>query len=459
MEFNQLKLADLCVDSCEEGYGSVLYVIYKEMIEWQNEFINSIINLGKQEIQIYKELFDMKIMIQDCEDEQIMELPKFDEYLNIDENKNEKINQKNEINLLKIICDNSSRKEYKVKYNLPEIEKKLVSNILAKIKSFKNDIRTVVYKYECNIEDRSKIIMNFIQKYPQRELNETELKSLVCTILKNKKLDIKNILFSLNILIDIILEENNDINTSLYSVTKAAKSNAITDKIINFFDMLLENMTVRNEKSLTINCLINLIEILELFIWDTIKENLEQKYKVDIDDKIKDQFKSNNILIQDNIDDDKLELCIAIRRFITRYLSGKSGENIVKNNKKLKQNLSVCEFWPSKFSFIEDKLNKMFGNIEVNISQAYKLYEYLGGDENDKIKLNEIIIKNEEKDLSEDEKEKEKEEEEENDDSDDDKRFENDDEAKNNSDDDEDDEHRQSNNEENEENNDNSVDY
>ena len=459
MEFNQLKLADLCVDSSEEGYGSVLYTIYKEMIEWQNEFINSIINLGKQEIQIYKELFDMKIMIQDCEDDQIMELPKFDEYLNIDENKNEKMNQKYEINLLKIICDNSSRKEYKVKYNLPEIEKKLVSNILAKIKSFKNDIRTVVYKYECSIEDRSKIIMNFIQKYPQRELNETELKSLVCTILKNKKLDIKNILFSLNILIDIILEENIDINTSLYSVTKAAKSNAITDKIINFFDMLLENMTIRNEKSLTINCLINLIEILELFIWDTIKENLEQKYKVDIDDKIKDQFKSNNILIQDNIDDDKLELCIAIRRFITRYLSGKSGENIVKNNKKLKQNLSVCEFWPSKFSFIEDKLNKMFGNIEVNISQAYKLYEYLGGDENDKIKLNEIIIKNEEKELSEDEKEKEKEEEEENDDSDDDKRFENDDEAKNNSDDDEDDEHRQSDNEENEENNDNSVDY
>ena len=81
-------------------------------------------------------------------------------------------------NLFLIICDNSSRKEYKVKYNLPEIEKKLVSNILAKIKSFKNDIRTVVYKYECNIEDRSEIIMNFIQKYPQRELNETETKLL-----------------------------------------------------------------------------------------------------------------------------------------------------------------------------------------------------------------------------------------------------------------------------------------
>ena len=160
-------------------------------------------------------------------------------------------------------------------------------------------------------------------------------------------------------------------------------------------------------------------------------------------------FKENNILILDNIDDDKIALCTIIRRFITRYLSGKSGENIIKNNKKLKQNLLVGEFYPNKFILIEEKLNKMFGDIDVDVSQAYKLYEYLGGDENDKNKLNEIINKNkEEEDVSEREKEEDKSEDENN--------FEND-EEENNSDDEEHDFNDTE--EENEENNDNSVEY
>ena len=140
------------------------------------------------------------------------------------------------------------------------------------------------------------------------------------------------------------MEENIENNNSLYSVTTKVKSNAITDNIINFFESLSENMTIRIEKYLTINCLINLIETLELFIWENIKNKLEPKYKDGIDDEIKHQFNGNNILIfdndenynEDNMDKDKMELCTAIRRFITRYLSGKSGENIIKNNKKLK---------------------------------------------------------------------------------------------------------------------------
>ena len=468
MELNQLKLSDLCIDSSEEGYGFVLYTIYKEMIDWQNEFINSIINSGKKELQIYKELFDMKIMIQDCEEEEILDLPKFDEYLNIKENKNEKMNnQKNEINLLKIIVDNSSRKENKVTYTLPEIEKILVSHILTKIKSFKNDIRKVVYQYECNIEDRNKIIMSFIQKYPQRELNELELKALVNTILKNKNLDIKNILFSLNILIDIILEENIENNNSLYSVTTKVKSNAITDNIINFFESLSENMTIRIEKYLTINCLINLIETLELFIWENIKNKLEPKYKNGIDDEIKHQFNGNNILIfdndenynEDNMDKDKMELCTAIRRFITRYLSGKSGENIIKNNKKLKSNLLNGEFWNGKFGFVEDKLNRMFGDVDVKVYQAFKLYEYLGGDKIDKNKLNEIIVKNKEEDSSEYEKENENEKEDDEESEHKDKiENEEDEQDEHNSDDDY--EHKRSDSEnENEENEDDSLGY
>ena len=154
-----------------------------------------------------------------------------------------------------------------------------------------------------------------------------------------------------------------------------------------------------------------------------------------------------------------MELCTAIRRFITRYLSGKSGENIIKNNKKLKSNLLNGEFWNGKFGFVEDKLNRMFGDVDVKVYQAFKLYEYLGGDKIDKNKLNEIIVKNKEEDSSEYEKENENEKEDDEESEHKDKiENEEDEQDEHNSDDDY--EHKRSDSEnENEENEDDSLGY
>jgi len=42
--FNSQYLSNFCVDVGEFDYGIVLAAMYKEMINWQNYFINAVIN-------------------------------------------------------------------------------------------------------------------------------------------------------------------------------------------------------------------------------------------------------------------------------------------------------------------------------------------------------------------------------------------------------------------------------
>jgi hypothetical protein len=159
---DNLYLSNLCVDSGEIGFGYVLLAMYKEMINWQNLFINMVINSPNEYLKNYKDLFDSKIMIQDCEEDQILFLPNFE-----NENKNDSKNKNENINLMKLISNNSSRKDNKIIYNFDEIEEYLCSHILLYIKSFKSELRTVTYQYESFTGKRSGIISSFMKKYQQ----------------------------------------------------------------------------------------------------------------------------------------------------------------------------------------------------------------------------------------------------------------------------------------------------
>ena len=376
-DYDNLKLGDLCIDSKKEGFG----LCYVKMIEWQNSFIEDIQNSETSKLDVYKGIFDEPIMIQDCEADQIIDCPQIENDFNYKEDSEENI----KFNLSKIIINNSFRKENKVEYNFDEIENQLISHIFTRIKKFKNEIREVVYQYEFSFDERSKIIHDFKEKYKQRELNEKESNDVISTLLNNQKrneFDIKNIIFCLNVLIEIILEKNIDAKMTLFSFinTESNCRKAITNQIKEFFQ-ILNNMNKENDDEyLNINCLINLIEFLELFIWENIKMNLELKYKEDIDNTIKEYFKDSEDL--DN--EKKLILCSVIRKFISRYLSEKNGENIknIKTNNSLDAYLLNEEFWPE--NLMDDRiffLMMLFGDKEIKVFQAYKLYEYLGGDE------------------------------------------------------------------------------
>jgi hypothetical protein len=320
-------------------------------------------------------------MIQDCEEDQILFLPNFE-----NENKNDSKNKNENINLMKLISNNSSRKDNKIIYNFDEIESTLAAFILPKIKYFKEDIRKVIYQYEIFVGDRNTIIVNFIEKYQQRDLTDEELKSVFNYIRenqKNNKFNIKNFLFSFQVLIDVILDQSPYINNTLLSVALNNQNLTNFDIIIKFLTAMKENE--KNNNSFTISTLINLFEVVELFCWDIIRENLDKKYLQDINENIKIQidkyFEDNSLKKSNNIIKSKIDLCSAIRKFISRYLSGKSYENInPKNN--LKIYLINSELWPINYaeSDIDDEINQIFGNVDIELAHSVKLYDHLGGD-------------------------------------------------------------------------------
>ena len=392
---DELVLSHLCVDSGDKNFGAVLLLIYKKMSQWQNKFIDFVVNSKNDDLQKYKELFEYKIMIQDCKEDHLINLPKLEnDYIIKKKDKND-----DNINLMELIRNNSYRKDNKIFYNYEEIEEQLGSNILPKIKSFKNEFRTVIYQYETYIGKRSGIITNFINKYKQRKLSEKELKLVINYIYSNNNnLDIKNFLFSLQILIDNILENNYEINKTIISILENFEEDIPGGEIIkNFYNSFRENMDNDNniddnlENLFTIDSIIDLMDIIQLFCWDHIRNNLDNKYLKDIDDNIKEKinkhFDKNNIE-KNNYKITKIDLCSAIRIYISRYLLGKNDGNINPQN-DLYIYLKNIELWEFNYDLkiIDNEIDQIFKDIKVEISQALKLYDYLGGD---KHKLDEI---------------------------------------------------------------------
>ena len=391
IDIDSALLSDLCIDSGEMGFGLVLLGIYKEFSGWQNSFIIEVINSDNIQLKNYKDLFNNKVMIQDCEKEQILDLPSFDNKITLKDGKS--------AILFEMILNYSHRKDSKIIYDYDEIEEELAEFILPKLRCFKQKFRKVVYQYECFIGDRSSIILEFIDKYQQRELTQIEFYAVVSYILKNEnknKTNMKNFLFSLQVLIDIIKDESPNIKESLYSIIEREDKIPYKNMVLKFFKNISENIQKfekfyeikekKDNKYLTIDCLINLLEIIELFCWEYIRNNLDKKYFDDISEKIKNQF-DNIFNAKKEIQDDifmitKGELCSAIRKLLSRYLSGKN-EDCINPKNLLKSYITKYELWPSQLidNDIENDINTIFGNLDVHISQSVKLYDHLGGDE------------------------------------------------------------------------------
>jgi CRISPR/Cas system CSM-associated protein Csm2 small subunit len=318
-------------------------------------------------------------------------------------------------------------------YNYENIESELGSLLLPGLRRFKpEEIRFVTYKYEGFRGKKSSIITNFNEKYLQKELNKGQVKYIFDFIYKedaikkknnNNKKNIKKILFSLQLLIDYIQRENYDKFESLYDIIKKLPNQInICDETKQFFKGLNKNESKNEEDEFnllsnndkgnkasndniyfSICTLISIFELFEHLCWDSFKENLVGDYLQKIDPawgtKIKQYFvdidKNQNKIIK------KITLCTSLRRFISRYLTGKRGENEINENNTLLNEILRPELWKPFFTE-SDTFEIEIGEImsvmtdqydgSLKVGQALALYDLLGGDQTliDKAKTNYI---------------------------------------------------------------------
>ena len=330
-----------------ELYGGLyLTSAYRFFIETQNKFIKKVIESidTNSLLKKYLSQLNQKIYIQDANENDIIKI-------NSDTKK-----LLDEMNLKYSIRDifqngkiNFKKFKTSIKYDFDSIEKDLAKKILSRVKQLiseesKQPIKYISYIYESFRSNRSQTIIDYIDKYPQRNLTKEEEKIFYDFIKKNKNFK-KNILSSCIILINYIQKENFENNKSILSVIKELPNYIEINN--NLKDFFIENTNNKDDFQIfTINSLINIYEIIELLCWDEFKRNLNDKYKMPINEEIKIKIKN---FINATIKEENLikmqDIANAIRKLISRYLCGKRSDTDINELIKLTLFLSKTDLW------------------------------------------------------------------------------------------------------------------
>ena len=150
------SLCSILLDDNEPGY--YLASIYKKLIEYQNMFLDNIINCNSQNglLHCFVKQLKSEIMIQDAS---------FNEIIKLKINENEKNNLKLYSDLDELIIVNTSYEPFNNKFNyeLDQIEIELGNIILPGVRKFKStddELRFITYMFEGYRGKNSNILTN-----------------------------------------------------------------------------------------------------------------------------------------------------------------------------------------------------------------------------------------------------------------------------------------------------------
>ena len=363
------KLNYFLPDDGEIGGGMYLASAYRNFIDWQNNFISNIIRNGQNtKLNIYFSQLNQEIYINDANEEDIIKINR-----NILKQVKDMINKYSMRNIFK-----NGKIDYKefntINYDFDSIEEELAKIILPGIKKFvtreeDEPIRFFTFLYEAFRSNRSSIITNFNKKYASRDLSKEQQKLNVklYKFIKIKKPNLKNILSSLQILIDYIQKENLGKDEQISNVIKNLP------EYINIDEKLKMFFIQQNSIIFKISNLINIYDFFEIKCWDSFKDNICDQYKMHINDEEKVKLKcyiestlTKNNLIQ------KEDLSNAVRRLISRYLVGKRYDVDINENMKLSYQIKRADLWRFELqndinqNLFESEINSIFEGIKKN---------------------------------------------------------------------------------------------
>jgi hypothetical protein len=342
-------------------------------ISWQNNFLSSIkfSNNKNRILNSFKKNMNEEndIYLEEAIDNNIINFNfnnKYSSYKSFDEI----------INIFsKRICidldNNINYNQYKyIEYNFDLIEEELAKIILGNQKYFKTNQKFIIYGFEAFIDDNSNIINEFSKKYQQISLNQDEIKILYNFY--NEKDIFPQFLFTLQLLISYLINENFENNISLYKIINKISKFIHIETIYKIFFEKNNNFKLLN--------LISIFEYIEFLCFPKLINNINPIYKEDINDeeinKINLYFEKNkDIIINKEI------LAISIRRFISRFLTGdriqiqfKEDENILYFIQLKQEFWSETIFNNSKF---DEEIDLMSKSFFIKVNQSLNFYRYL----------------------------------------------------------------------------------
>ena len=376
------KIAFFLVDKGELNYGMYLSAAYDYLIMIQNSFANSIINYTKDNKydsihKNYIKQLEKTINIQEADKKDIpkpITIEKLNEIINFHSIR--KCFTSDGI----VVYNNYEG----IEINFDKIEESLCEIVLPQVKQFKPDIFFVTYRFEGYRGKNSEILTKYIEKYnPQRKLNQKELSTIFNYIENNKNIKLIEFLFDLQKLINYIQEENYKNEKSIKDIISQIPSIIHLEKIKQFINNN-SGEEDDNKKLFTVNSLIDFYNLFEHLCWDEIKSNINNEFKKSLNDIQKQEIKQYFNNLNPNCIIKKLNLSTALRRFISKYLSGLSNDTDISEDKPLMTQLKRPDLWDYSFvahPYFDKEIDKIDTQLKINIGYAMDLYDVLGGDE------------------------------------------------------------------------------
>ena len=308
------KVAYFLNDDGDMGKGMYIAAAYQNFIEWQNNFLDSIIEPSKQSGLLHHFVKNMEHTID-------VQKAKKNEALNFDI-----------INKSFIMCiyDNCKRNiflkdntinymNYKqFIYDFDEIEKYLGELLLpGKVKFNSHEhLKFVTFCFEGFRKNKSSVLTDFDEKYKQVPL-EPKKKQAIYDIIKDQlneqAEDLTKILFSIQLLIYYLTQERqnekDEIKTILGDLPDYV---SLTQECKDFLEN--KNLNIKIEE------IIGVFSFFELLCYKPIINNLQEHYKKVIEEKDRKEilklFEDKKFKLIT-----KVNLASACRKFISRYLT------------------------------------------------------------------------------------------------------------------------------------------
>ena len=384
-------------DNGDLGKGMYIAAAYQNFIEWQNNFLDSLIEPLKQNGILHHFVKSMEHYID-------VQKAKKNEALNFDavnENFSKNIYENSRRNILRE--DNSiNYMNYKqFIYDFDSVEKFLGELLLpGKVKFNGYDkLKFVTFCFEGFRGDKSSVLTDFGEKYKQIPLS-LETKQTIYNIImekyEQKTEELSNILFSIQLLMYYLTQERQNEKDEIKT---------IIEDLPDYINLSKECKELIQDARLKIKFeeLIGVYSFFEFLCFKPIINNLQNHYKKPIEEKTK-------TIILNLFDQKKLKLITkkslasACRKFISRYLVSTRTDTDYSEDADLSVNLSRYEFWDPSFYKDEDAFNGEMNNLKkekLTTGQCFELYNLLGGDETDglkDIKLKKEVAKEENND-------------------------------------------------------------